>query len=58
MIETNRALLMELIVLSTNNEKQIPNHIDWLLKELTVKFPLFIRCSIIYYFFYYYINKK
>ncbi|CAG8561570.1 8513_t:CDS:2 [Rhizophagus irregularis] len=35
MIETNRALLMELIVLSTNNEKQIPNHIDWLLKELT-----------------------
>ncbi|RIA89302.1 hypothetical protein C1645_738746 [Glomus cerebriforme] len=35
MVETNRALLMELIVLSTNNEKQIPNHIDWLLKELT-----------------------
>ncbi|GBB98026.1 hypothetical protein RclHR1_03120011 [Rhizophagus clarus] len=35
MIETNRALLMELIVLSTYNEKQIPNHLDWLLKELT-----------------------
>ena len=42
MIETNRALLMELIVLSTNNEKQIPNHIDWLLKELTVKIVIII----------------
>jgi len=54
MIETNRALLMELIVLSTNNEKQIPNHIDWLLKELTVNFPLFVISLIIYLFPYYY----
>ncbi|GBB98027.1 hypothetical protein RclHR1_03120012 [Rhizophagus clarus] len=49
MIETNRALLMELIVLSTYNEKQIPNHLDWLLKELTVNFPLFY--SLIYYYY-------
>ncbi|CAI2177586.1 19780_t:CDS:2 [Funneliformis geosporum] len=35
MVETNKALLMELIVLSTNHEKQIPKHIDCLLKELT-----------------------
>ncbi len=36
MLETNKALLTELIVLSTNHEKQIPTHIDWFLKELTV----------------------
>jgi hypothetical protein len=50
MIETNRALLMELIVLSTYNEKQIPSHIDWLLKELTVNFLLFIHCINYYYY--------
>ncbi|CAG8435773.1 10320_t:CDS:2 [Funneliformis caledonium] len=35
MVETNKALLMEIVVLSANHEKQIPKHINWLLKELT-----------------------